>query len=399
MAGNSTDTKAVAQPQGENVSHLTTVRGAASLARPRRRHAGLFATFLAFVFLPTLAGILYLWLYVHDQFESTVGFSVHKEEMSSPIELLGGVSEIGSFGGSDSDTLFAYITSQEMVEKVDARLDLRALFDAPGFDPLFTVEPDASIEDLVNFWQRMVQVDYDSSTELLQVRALAFRAADARALNVAIFEESARLITELSGIARTDAISFAESELQRAVDRLKDASEHMTEFRSRTQIVDPSADVMGQMTLLGELESQLAQAMIEADLLRESTRSNDVRVEQADRRIAVIEGRIDDERQKLGRGERRREDGDDYADLLGQYERLAVEQRFAEESYVAALASYDVALADARRKSRYLAAHIKPTLAQTSEHPQRFVLAGAFGLFLLLLWSIGVLIYYSIRDR
>jgi capsular polysaccharide transport system permease protein len=40
-----------------------------------------------------------------------------------------------------------------------------------------------------------------------------------------------------------------------------------------------------------------------------------------------------------------------------------------------------------------------PTLPQTAEFPQRFVLSALTALFLLLAWSIGVLIYYSIRDR
>ena len=38
-------------------------------------------------------------------------------------------------------------------------------------------------------------------------------------------------------------------------------------------------------------------------------------------------------------------------------------------------------------------------MPQTAEFPQRFVLGGLAGLFLTLLWGVGALVYYSIRDR
>ena len=54
---------------------------------------------------------------------------------------------------------------------------------------------------------------------------------------------------------------------------------------------------------------------------------------------------------------------------------------------------------DATRQSRYLATYIRPTLAQESEYPRREIIAGLAALFLLLVWAIAALVYYSIRDR
>jgi len=87
------------------------------------------------------------------------------------------------------------------------------------------------------------------------------------------------------------------------------------------------------------------------------------------------------------------------ADIVGEYERLTVEREFAERTYTTALASYDASLAEARRKSRYLAAYMQPTKAESSIYPQRLTLLGTIALFAFLSWSIGALVYYSIRDR
>ncbi len=97
--------------------------------------------------------------------------------------------------------------------------------------------------------------------------------------------------------------------------------------------------------------------------------ATDPRVLQANRRIGVIEQRIAQERQKVGVGK----DGDlsGFAAIFGDYERLKVDLQFTEQTYLSALATYDTALGEAQRKSRYLAAYVEPTLAEAPTAPDR----------------------------
>jgi capsular polysaccharide transport system permease protein len=88
-----------------------------------------------------------------------------------------------------------------------------------------------------------------------------------------------------------------------------------------------------------------------------------------------------------------------YSELIEEYQALELERQFAEKSYLSALAARDVAMAEAQRQSRYLATHISPTLAETAEYPRRVLLMLMISGFLLLSWSIMVMIYYSLRDR
>jgi capsular polysaccharide transport system permease protein len=134
------------------------------------------------------------------------------------------------------------------------------------------------------------------------------------------------------------------------------------------------------------------------DLLRETTTQNDPRLAQAQRRVDVIESRISAERDKMGITGGAVE-GDAFAELVGEYEGLAVDREFAEQSYLASLATYDAALAESRRKSRYLAAHILPTTAETARFPERGVIFALVSLFLFLAWTILILVAYSLKDR
>ena len=373
------------------------VRAPAGAARMKRRHRGLLFSFFLFVLLPSAVSAVYLYTVARDQYASRVGFSVRREEVSSAIEILGGITNLSGSSTTDTDVLFEYIRSQPMVRRIDERLDLRAIYTLPE-DPVFALAPGATIEDLTDYWGRMVKVFYDSASGLIELRVQAFTPEDAQAVAQAVFEESSAMINTLSNIAREDATRYAKEELDRAVERLVEARQALTEFRARSQIVDPEADIQGRMGLLATLEGQLIEAQIELDILLETTRERDPRVQQAERRVAVIEGRIETERARFGIADSAEPD-DAYATLLAEFERLSVDREFAEQAYLSALTGYDVALAEAQRQSRYLAAYIEPTRAEAAEYPQREVILALITVFALIGWSILALIYYSIRDR
>jgi capsular polysaccharide transport system permease protein len=351
------------------------------------------------VIVPVAVAAWYLYTRAADQFASTVGFSVRSEEGPNATDLLGGmIGNISSGSSSDTDVISAFIESQDLVERVDARLDLRAIYTRPEGDPVFTLEDGASIEDLVTYWNRMVTVYYDSGQGLIELRVLAFDPQDAQDIARAVFDESAALINELTAIARADATRYARQDLEDAVERLKQARAELTAFRSREQIVDPTADIQGQMGLLNTLQAQLAEAMIDLDLLLETTREGDPRIRQTEQRIAVIEKRIREERAKFGIGGGG-EDREAYATLVGEFESLMVDREFAEQSYLTALTALEAAQAEAERQTRYLAAHIRPTLAQSAEYPQRETILMVLALFAFAAWATAALIFYSVKDR
>jgi capsular polysaccharide transport system permease protein len=370
-------------------------------ARPMPRHRALMFSFFLCVLGPIFGTATYLYTTAADQYASTLGFTVRSEDISSAIDLLGGLGGgIGGGGSRDSDILYEFIRSQDLVSRVDQSLDLRQIWSRHhGTDPLMGFDPSGTIEDLVDYWQRMVRISYDASAGLMELRVLAFDPAEAQGIAAAIYRESSTMINALSAIARDDATRYAREDLDTAIDRLKTAREALTAFRILNQIVDPTADIQGQMGLLNTLQAQLADALINMDLLEgSSSRSDDPRLAQARRRIEVIEVRINEERRKFGGGGEGAEDGS-YARTIADFERLSVDRQFAERAYTAALANHDGAIAEANRQSRYLAAYITPTLAEKSEFPQRELILGLVALFSFLIWSLLALVWYSLRDR
>lgn len=375
----------------------------AGAARPRKRHWGILLSFILCALLPSSMAGYYMYAVAEDQYESRVGFSVRAEESQSALDVLSGLTGMSSASSTDTDILYEFIQSKEMVMRVDAQMNLREIFTRPEFDPVFALKDNASIEELVDYWPRMLRTYYNSSTGLIEVRSYAFTREEAQRLGELVFDESRLMINALSDEARQDATRYATEERDLAIERLITARQALTAFRIRTQIVDPTADIASQMGLLNTLQVQLAEVLIEQDLMLQTARENDPRLTQLQRRIEVIEARIAAERRKLGVGGALLDPGSEedtgYAELFGEFEKLQVDREFAERSYLSALGAYDAAVSEAQRTSRYLTAYVRPTMAETSTAPDRLLLTALVSGFVLITWFIGLLIYYSFRDR
>ncbi|MCQ0971231.1 hypothetical protein MLD63_12445 [Paracoccus sp. TK19116] len=383
-------------PGAAQVAHAP-VAPPASRARLGLRHIGVALSFLILVLIPVLVAAWYLYQRAADQYASYLGFSVRSESAPAAAELLGGLGEMAGLGnssGSDTDILYKYIQSHELVQRIDQQLDLRAIWSKPKNDPIFSYRGDSSLEDLIDAWEDKVRVYYDNG--MIDLRILAFDPADSQKIGEAILSESSAMINAINDVAREDTIRYSREELDVAEERLRQARSAMTAFRNAHQIVDPTADVAGQAGVLAGLQQQLAEALIQLGVLRSNAQPNDPRIEQSQLRVDVIRQQIDEERLKFGS---ETTEGEQLSELVGEYEGLVVDREFAERAYLAARASYDSALAEAQRQSRYLAAYVRPTLADRPEYPQKAKLIGILGGFLMLIWIIAVLTYYSMRDR
>lgn len=377
--------------------------GLSSAARPavqsatlRTRHYGLILSLFLMVFVPLGVSAWYLWTVAVDQYESRVGFSVRAEGAPATPDIFGGLLGAPSSSTSeDMHILNEFIISQEMVQKVDARLDLRRRFSIPQNDPIFAFDAKGTIEDLQAYWERMVIVDYDASTGLMALKIFAFTPQDAEDIANAVLQESSDAINKLSERARDDSTRYAREAFEAATTRVADARAAVTDFRTKNQISDPTADVASQMGVLSSLQQQMASALVELDLLRASAQTDDPRIGQYERRIAAIEERISQERDKLGVGE----GGTGFAKILGDFEKLKVDLQFAETTYLAALSSFDRATTAAQQQNRYLATFVQPTRAEASTAPRRPIWLLMIALSCFFIWASSVLVYYSLRDR
>ena len=367
------------------------------LARGRRlRRALMLASFLLVVVIPSVLSGIYLFARAADQYHSRSAFAVRSEEMTNPLDIVGAFTQTGMSSAPDAEILNDFISSQSLVTQIDADLDLRTIFNRPDNDPVFTLGDDPSVEDLLGYWDRMVTVSLDSNTGVIEIEARAFDREDARLIANAIIERSADLVEDLSRIAREDSMRFTIEDVAKAEERLREQRVKIREFRTNYQIIDPEADVESQVGVIAALQGRLADALIEFDTIRSYADNNDPRLPNIQLRIDAIRNQIGNERAAFSNGS---ETGRPLSDIIGEYEELLVDMEFSQNAYTAALAAEEQARIEANRRSRYLAVHIPPTLAEESVYPQRALLLAVVIACTFATWAIMVMLYYNVRDR
>ena len=386
----------VARPASAPVEIGLKVTSADLDASIKKRHWGFLFTFFLIVLVPVAASIYYLQKIALDQYHSVAAFSIRSEEGGNPFEALSAFTDVSIASAPDSEILHDFVQSQHIVEKLDAKLDLRAMFSPGPEDFIFALNEDATIEDMVDYWRRMVSVWTDGGGAIVNLEVRAFSPEDATAIVSAIVEESTALVNELSQIAQEDAMRFATEDLGEAKERLREIRQKVRKFRSENRIINPEADAESQMGVISALQARLAEILVRRSRLLDYAEEGDVRAESLDREIRAIRLQIDAERQNVAGND---DSGRSLSTTIGDYEELLVDLKFSEDAYTVALAAAEKARAEARRQSRYAAVHIPPTMAEKSIYPRRWLLAFFVTVAALSVWAILALVYYNIRDR
>lgn len=368
-------------------------------AKFRLRHWFLLLSFLLFVVAPSAYGVWYLYTRAADQYHSVVGFSVRSEEAQNPLSALDAVIQSGPTTASDTDILYEYIVSQQIVEEIMAELDLVTIYNKADNDPYFTLGANPTVEDILDYWESMVTITYDPGRAIIEVEARAFTSADAFEIADAVLRRSSVLVNNLSVEAREDAIQFAERDLADARSELAERRRELRQLRNSNQVVDPTSDVTQSGSVISALEGELAKALVQRRMLLGSVSSGDSRVTAITREIDAIRAQIEEERGKVGSGQQGGEEAARMIDVVGEFEELQTELVFAEQKYTLTQQALAQAKAEARRQSRYLAAHIGPTKAQMPIYPDRFLLALAVIAGTLIGWVVVMMILFNVRDR
>lgn len=371
--------------------------------RPQRqRRRALLRSLALCVALPTLLASIYFGLIASDQFVVEVRFAVRSSngvQAGDALSLFGAIPNASSTV-TDSYIVIDYLQSRELVDKLDERIGLRKLYARPDVDYLSRFDGSLSVEEFVKYWRKMLKAGFDVASQVVAVEVRAFTAEDAKRVATALLELSEELINEISARARADAVRNSQQEVKRMEDLLRSHRGALRSFRDTQQEFDPTKQAEARYSLLGKLEEALSQAKTKLGNLRSFMGKDAPSVLVLNSEIASLERQVTEERAKLGKDEGTSAGGrQTLGGLVANYEELVVDREFAEKAYVSALSSLERARIEADRQQRYVAAFVRPTLPEEALYPRRIVACITVLAISLVLWALGVLIVYAIRDH
>lgn len=182
-------------------------------------------TFWTVVPIVGLVGFVYLYAYTDSLYESTAVLSLqNSSSTSSSLGSLVGSSLFGSTGSStQSGAVVSYIQSPDILKVLDKQFNLRKLYSAPDHSPFWRLDPDASDEDFLAFYQQMVTVSQDSTTFLITINVLDFDAKRAQKISSAVVAASQKFVNGMSAVMSDATLKYAKDQLAIATKAVETA--------------------------------------------------------------------------------------------------------------------------------------------------------------------------------
>ena len=381
-------------------------------AARRRRRLLLALSALVGVILPSLLAIAYYGFIASDQFVTEVRFLVKSGSPVTP-DLLGQLTGTGSSISTflDAQTVSDYLRSRQVVDDLAHTIDLREIFGRRWADPIARLPADASMEDLTEYWESMVDVSTEMMSGIVSVSVRTFTREDSARLGQAILNASEKLVNQLSARAREDAVRFATEDLQTAEERLRTWRGRVYQLREKEETLDATATAEAHTELVGQLEGELAQARSELQYRRSLMGDSAPLITSLRSKISSISSEIERVRKQATTGRRGADAAPGPADhpsadgraaltsVLSGFEEAQAELAISEEYYKSALRYLEEARAQADRQQVYVATIVAPHEAEESRYPLRIqfivfaiVVAG-------IVWGLVMLIAFSIRDH
>ena len=315
---------------------------------------------------------------------------------SAPVAGAGSLSDLARASGftpSSQDSLAVrdYLGSHDAVRRLGETLPLIEIFRRPEADPLarlWWANPPA--ERLLDYYQRMVGADYDTTSGITTLRVRSFRAEDSKAIAERLLGLSEEMVNRLNQRQLADALRIAREEYEIAEARLTRVQLDMTAFREREKAVDPARTAGITLEIIGKLDGALAQARAELTEALRFTRPDNPRVLQLQNRVAALEGQAATERARATVGDQA------LPQQIGAFERLNVERELARGMLASATASLERARMEAQKQQIFLQRVVEPNLAEYARYPKSiqtilyvfFCLSLLYGLLWLLVAGI-----------
>jgi capsular polysaccharide transport system permease protein len=194
---------------------------------------------------------------------------------------------------------------------------------------------------------------------------------------------------------REDALQFARAEVKQAEQQLAGVEAKLRDFRNAHGEIDPAASAQAVGTVASGLFGQLALTEAELRTTLSYAREDSPTVKALKARIDALKQQIAADRSLLA-GSR---SDKPYADLLGAYQDLLLDEKFAQDAYTSAMAFLTSSRAELERQHAYLVDFIAPSLPQEATEPRsaRNVLVVLLGSALL--WLIGTLVASAMREH
>lgn len=348
------------------------------------------------VLLP-LVVFAYYQLFMAARIYEAEGRFVVKQASEEPAGLDLGLSLLGgapSTSREDAALAVEFIQSPNLLALLDGQLGLREHYQATGMDLLRYFPADASKEDFLKRYRKMVQVKIDPETNVVVLTVHAYEPETAQTVAAALMREGEAFINRISEEMAREQVAFVEVEVAYAEKRLRSIRESLLQFQDVEMVLDPTPVTEAALGLVAGLEEKLVQEKAERIRLLSFMKADAPEVVANLQLVQSLEEQLAKEKARLtGAG------AETLNRKLARFKELQLDSEFAVEAYKAGFASLEKARLDASRKLKHFVMISTTGLPEEPAYPRVLYNLLTALVVLLLLYGVIRLVIATVQDH
>lgn len=353
--------------------------------------------FTAVVVIPTLLSAIYFGLIASDVYISESQFVIRSPKNTASLTGIGAFLQSAGFARSADDTytVHAYMRSRDAIAGLNQNDALSTHYSGKKIDMLSrfnSMGMSGTTEDFFHYFQKYLSIDLDTASSITTLKIRAFSPDEAQRVNDQLLQMGENLINQLNARGRQDLISYAQTEVQQSEQRAIEAAKALNDYRIRNNIFDAKQQAQIQAQLITKLQDQLIAIKTQLAQVQAVTPDNP-QIPALKARERSVQKEINVQMAKVLGG------GESIANKTGDFERLTLESKLAEQHLGTAITALNNANAEAQKKQLYLERIVQPNKPDVALEPQRWHNVIASFVLSLIVFGILKLLLSSIREH
>lgn len=344
-----------------------------------------------------LSVVAYWGFLASDRYVSEAHVIIQKTDLASGQSMDIGSFLAGSSGNNRADQLLLrdHLLSLDMLNKLDAQLDLRTHYSGEGHDPLSSLWfSDTSQEQFHQYFLSRLSVEFDDYAGVLVIKAQGYDARTAHAITAMLVEEGERAMNELAHRLAQEQVTFVEKQVAAAAEKMHKARTAVLRYQNNRGMLSPQSMAENIAATINRLEGQHTELQAQRGTLLGYLSAKAPSVVELDMQIEAVKKQIEKEQARLTAPV-----GKTLNSAVEEFQRLELDAQFAQDVYKTALVSLEKSRVEATRTLKKLSVLQQPSLPQYPMEPRRLYNITVSILVILLLAGIVHLLAAIIRDH
>lgn len=372
---------------------------AAAYKRVKNRFLSIavFGWAVRFILIAALLTATYWAVIASDRYVSEANVIIQRTDLvSAPaFDISTLVTGVGGANHPDQMLLREYLLSVDMLQKLDAALDLRSHYSDWHRDPISRMWfKDASMEWFHRHYLSRISVEFDDYAGVLRIKAQAYDPKMAQKIATMLVQEGERYMNQIGHELAQAQVEFVTTQLSLAQDRLMQASHAVLDFQNRKGLVSPQAAAESINAIIAKLEAQRTEVQTQLASLPATLVPNHPNIVMLKQTLDAVERQIAQERAKLASPS-----GKTLNYTVEEFQRLQMQANFAQDIYKTAVTALEKGRMDATRILKKVSVLQAPTLPEYPKEPGRIYNTVVTLLFAAMLAGIVKLLESIVLDH